>query len=589
MPGRASGMLKGLWALPPVGLALLLGGAVLLAGAGTSAAPLMLALLAVPALVYVAVALGSRGRTPEDLLVADRRVGALPNGLATAADWVSAAMFVGLAGTLYVQGSSGLAFLLGWAGGLALAALAIAPGLRRSGAASVPDFLAGRFGGSVVRVAAVTVLAWCSFAFLMAQLAGAAAVATRFLGLPFGAAVWLGALLVLACTLPGGLRSVTWTQVAQFAAIATAYLVPAAVISAAAPEGAIPLAEVMTGAAESGGRTPLNFISLALALALGTAALPHLLQRFLAAPSAGSARRAGGWALLFVVAIYLTAPLYAAFARSEIQGSVVGARVDSLDGARALPRWVYEYGRLGMVSVCGKLPTTAGAVLDACRSAHGGASNPAPLAAGDVTIHPDLVVMAAPDMAGLPPVFGVLLAAGALAAALSTASGLVATLGAAAGHDVWFRLLDPRAPAARRVRALRLSMAGLTALAAYATAGAPFAMLTLVAWSFSLAAAGLLPALLLGLWWRRATAAGAVAGMVTGFGTALWYLIRTEMLGAAPLLGIDGIAAGAFGVPAGLLAAVAVSLLTERGAEVRAQHGGADAPGRPGAARIPAE
>jgi cation/acetate symporter len=578
---RALGSALG-WALAIAGVGALAAGAAALETWGAPWRPLGLALLAVPALAYVATAVRCRARDAEDFLVARRGIGAVPNGIASAATWISAATFVGLAGTLHLQGQDGTPFVLAWAAGWILAATLIAPGLNRSGALSVPDYMAARFGGGLARGVAVVVLAWCSFTFLVAQFAAMGTLGTRFLGLPYPVAVLAGGLLALACVLPGGMRSLTWTQALQGAVILAAYLLPAGLIGfglagdAAAPaalgEGAVRIGGLAaaSGTVDAPGDVDgMGSPALLLCLALGTASLPHLLMRSLAAPTPGSARGALCWGLLLVMAVYLTAPSYAAFARAEIEGSVLGARIDSLAAARELPRWIYEHGRLGLVSVCGQPPVTAGAVVDACLShqAAAVAAGTLPremmglLGAADLSLHPDGVMLAASDMAGLPKALAVLVAAGALAAALSTATALLMALGTAAGHDLWHRMTAPAATPQTRIRVLRWSMAALAALAAHAAASAQGGVLALVGWAFSLAASGLFPALALGLWWRRCSEGGAVAGMITGFGIALWYLVRTEVLGQPPIIGIDGIAAGAFGVPAGFAVTVVVSLL----------------------------
>jgi cation/acetate symporter len=574
--GSSFGGWKGIGWAAAAGFAALAAAASSPGGMGIPPGFLALALLGAPLLAYVAAGLASRARGADDFLVAGRGVGPAENGAAAAAGWISAATFVGLAGTLYAQGEGGLAFVLGWAGGSVLTGLLIAPGLRRSGARSVPEFLALRFGGGLARTVGVVVLAWCSFGFLVAQFAAVGAVGARFLGVPYDVAVAAGALLALACVLPGGMRSLTRTQSLQLAVLGVAYLLPAGLIWwALSADPALPwaYAEALAGGAgaagEGTGRDAVDLPALLLCLALGTASLPHVLMRFLAAPTPGAARRTVGWSLVLALAIYLAAPAYAAFAKLQVQG-VVGARVDTLEAARALPRWVYEHGRLGLVAVCGRPPVTAGSLLDACRSAQGAAVAEGTLppeatgavGPGDVAVHPDLVVLGAPAMAGLPAALGALLAAGALAAALSTAGALLMALGSAAGHDVWHGLVAPKAPPPRRLLALRIACLGVAGIAAWVAAGAGAGVLATVGWAFSLSASGLFPALALGIWWRRCTAAGAVAGMLAGFGTALWYVLRTETLGLPPILGLDGAAAGVFGVPAGFLVMAGISLLT---------------------------
>jgi cation/acetate symporter len=269
---------------------------------------------------------------------------------------------------------------------------------------------------------------------------------------------------------------------------------------------------------------PFNFFALIFCLMVGTASLPHILMRYFTTPSVRAARQSVAWSLLFIFILYFTAPAYAAFAKLEVFTNVIGASMD------ALPAWIYTYGNLGLVQVCGVDATTLEAVRAACVAAGSGDNI---LALGDLAINRDVIVISMPEIAGLPYVIAGLVAAGGLAAALSTADGLLLAIANALSHDVYYRMLDPNAPTHRRLIVARILLVVVAIGAAWLASTKPGDILSMVAWAFSLAAAGNFPVLVLGIWWKRCTSAGAVTGMIAGFGLTLFYLVMTRYGGMA--------------------------------------------------------
>ena len=462
-----------------------------------------------------------------------------------------------MAGGLYAQGYDGLAFVLGWTGGYVLVAVLIAPYLRKFGAYTVPDFLGARFGGNFARSIGILVLFACSFTYIVGQVVGVGTIASRFLGISFEVAVFVGLIGILVCSMMGGMRAVTWTQVAQYIVLIIAYLVPVVILSAQTT--GIPVPQLMYGEiiqriteleqtkeALAGAKAhvipfstfnPLNFFALILCLMVGTASLPHVLMRFFTTPSVRDARKSVGWSLLFIFLLYFTAPSYAAFAKYEIYNNVIGASI------AALPEWVQIYSSIGLVTI-------------------NDLNNDGILQFNELRINPDVIVIATPEIAGLPYVIAGLVAAGGLAAALSTADGLLLAIANALSHDIYYRMIDPQASTAKRLLIARVLLVVVAILAAAVASTRPGGILALVAWAFSLAAAGLFPVLVLGVWWKRCTKEGAIAGMLVGFGFTLFYLVMTRYFGMPLWFGVSNISAGLFGIPTGFLAAIIVSLMT---------------------------
>lgn len=497
-------------------------------------------------IVYAFIGILSRTMQVSEYYVAGRKVPAFYNGMATGADWMSAASFIGMAGTLFLLGYDGLAFVLGWTGGYVLVAVLIAPFLRKFGAYTVPDFLAARYGGNGARMMGVIVLLFCSFTYVVAQIFGTGLIAQRFLGLDFTVAVYIGLLGILVCSMLGGMRAVTWTQVAQYIVLIVAYLIPVIILSA--KKFGLPIPQLTYGQAldqitaleqgfvKSGLATeafvaakahvtpftsysPGNFFALILCLMVGTASLPHVLMRYFTTPSVREARISVAWSLLFIFLLYFTAPAYAAFSKLEVYQTLIGKNIADL------PQWVYTYGNLGLVNICGKAAASIEAVKTACGAIAGHAGI---VRLQDFGINTDVVVIATPEIGGMPYVIAGLVAAGGLAAALSTADGLLLAIANALSHDVYYKILDPNAPTKRRLYVSRVFLVIVGLLAAWTASQRPADILAMVAWAFSLAAGGLFPALVLGVWWKRTTSQGAVAGMIAGFVVTLGYLLLSR-------------------------------------------------------------
>ena len=626
-------------------------------------------------LVYAVIGLASRTTDETEYYVAGRRVPAFYNGMATAADWMSAATFIGTAGVLYLQGFGGLAYILGWTGGYCLVALLLAPYLRRQGQYTIPEFIGARYGGRAPRLIAVAATVLVSFVYVVVQVYGVGLITSHLTGFSFEIGIFVGLGGVLVCSFLGGMRAVTWTQVAQYIVLFVAYLVPVVWLSVQqggswlpmlsygqqlgvvtereaqlrddprerevrqllarrADEAAMKLTDVPAAMAADAARqareierlranaAPLaqiqqaerraarqprseaearaayqreraearlqspplaglapqaqpfapragdnaesgaprrNFLALVFFLMLGTAALPHVLTRYYTTPSVAEARRSVGWSLFFIVLLYLCIPALAVMVKYQVFTQLVGTPF------AALPDWIRRWTKLdpGLVSV---------------QDVNGDGI----LQLSELRIAGDMIVLAAPEMAGLPVVVTYLVAAGGLAAALSTADGLLLTISNALSHDLYQRVLNPRASAIRRVMLSKM-MVLVAAVAAASVASLRVAgILPFVTAAFSLAASAFFPTLVLGIFWRRANRQGAAAGMLAGLALSLWYMAinlpgpRAWFGIAAPdaatrWFDIDPVAAGVFGVPAGALVLVLVSLASRPDGAAEAQ------------------
>jgi cation/acetate symporter len=494
--------------------------------------------------VYAIIGVLSRTAQVSEYYVAGRSVPALYNGMATGADWMSAASFVGMAGTLFLLGYDGLAWVLGWTGGFVLVSILIGPYLRKFGAYTVPDFLAFRYGGNFARALGVIVLVACSFTYVTAQIYGTGLIASRFLGMQFEIAVFAGLVGILVCSMLGGMRAVTWTQVAQYIVLIIAYLTPIVILSTA--KYGLPIPQLTYGQAiaditareqqmVSAGLatvanlkphiqpfinyTPLNFFAIIMCMMVGTASLPHILMRYFTTPSVREARQSVAWSLLFIFLLYFSAPAYAAFSKLEVYTNIIGRDLTSIRP------WLFNWGELGLIQICGKNASSIDAVIAACKAIAG---HPGVVRLQDFVINTDVIVLSTPEIAGLPYVISGLVAAGGLAAALSTADGLLLAIANALSHDVYYKMIDPNAPTVRRLMIARVLLLVVAVVAAATAATKPGDILAMVGWAFSLAMAGNFPALVMGVWWKRATATGAVCGIIAGFGLCLFYLVTTR-------------------------------------------------------------
>ncbi|MBK8760479.1 MAG: cation acetate symporter [Sulfuritalea sp.] len=619
-------------------------------------------------MLYAGIGFMSKTADVGEYYVAGRRVPALFNGMATGADWMSAASFIGMAGTLYLSGFDGLAFVLGWTGGYCLVAILLAPYLRKFGQFTIPDFLGARFGGHLPRFIGVVAAIVCSFTYVIAQIYGVGIITSRFTGLEFQVGVFVGLAGILVCSFLGGMKAVTWTQVAQYIILIVAYMIPvvwlsvkhtgvpipqiAAYTSAmpkiaalekefndkASPKGAkeeevraifrarsaegdrklkglesgpafltqekeklvAKVAELKAAptpdpkaieAAEKavkdfpadaaaakkawtaekgagaraapvkahaeafavGGKTPeeieknrgiakKNFLALIACLMIGTAALPHILMRYYTTPSVHEARVSVFWGLFFIFLLYFTAPALAILAKYEVYSNLVGSSFASL------PAWVSNWSTVDKT-----LMNIADINKDGI------------VQLAEVVIGGDLIVLATPEIAGLPYVISGLVAAGGLAAALSTADGLLLTIANAMSHDLYYKMIDPNASTVRRLAVSKGLLLVVALLAAYVTSLKPGDILFLVGAAFSLAASGFFPALVCGVFWKRANYLGAVLGMSLGLGVCAYYMYMTYPffgVNAPKWWDINPISAGTFGIPAGFLGIIIGSLIS---------------------------
>jgi cation/acetate symporter len=502
--------------------------------------------------VYAVIGVMTRTAQISEYYVAGRRVPAFYNGMATGADWMSAASFVGMAGSLFLQGYDGLAWVLGWTGGFVLVSILIGPYLRKFGAYTVPDFLAFRYGGNFARFLGVVVLCCCSFTYVTAQIFGTGIIASRFLGMQFEVAVFVGLVGILLCAMLGGMRAVTWTQIAQYIVLIIAYLTPIVILST--QHYGIPIPELTYGRAiaDIGAReaqmvkdglatlctaascpagslkphiepfttwTPLNFFGIIFCMMVGTASLPHILMRYFTTPSVREARQSVAWSLFFIFLLYFSAPAYAAFSKLEVYTNIIGRDVSQIRP------WLFNWGELGLIQICGKNAVNLEAAIAACKAI---ANHPGVVRLQDFVINTDVIVLSTPEIAGLPYVISGLVAAGGLAAALSTADGLLLAIANALSHDVYYKMIDPNAPTLRRLTVARVLLFIVAVISAYLASTRPADILAMVGWAFSLAMAGNFPALVMGVWWKRTTTAGAIAGIIAGFGLCLFYLVTTR-------------------------------------------------------------
>ena len=512
--------------------------------------------------VYAYIGWLSRTMELSEYYVAGRVVPAFYNGMATGADWMSAASFISMAGGLFIAGYNAIGYVLGWTGGYVLVAVLLAPYLRKFGQFTVPDFLGVRYEGNTARFCGVVVLFCASFTYIVSQCFGIGIITSRFLDIPFEVAIFVGLLGILVCSMLGGMRAVTWTQVAQYIILIIAYLMP--VVWLSIKDYGNPIPELAYGAVldqiaqfetkfgiakhhvapfvDAKGAFSWtefhNFWALVLCLMVGTASLPHILMRYFTTPNVRDARQSVGWSIFFIFLLYFTAPAYAAFAKLEVYTNVIGQQIS------ALPAWVQNWSQVGG--------------LLTIKDANGDGI----VQIGEFIINQDIIVLSMPEIAGLPYVISGLVAAGGLAAALSTADGLLLAIANALSHDVYYKMIDPKASTVRRLVVARVLLVGVAIIAAAVAGTRPAGIIQMVAWAFSLAAAGLFVPLVLGIWWKRTTAAGAIAGMICGFSLCLYYLIGTRYFGMPLWFGIRNISSALFGLPVAFIVTIVVSLMT---------------------------
>jgi cation/acetate symporter len=533
--------------------------------------------------IYAAIGWLSRTMQVEAYYVAGREVPPVFNGMATAADWMSGASFVALAGGVYFGGHGYLAFVVGWTGGYVLVNSLMAPYLRKFGCYTVPDFIGTRFGGNLARLVAVIILVVASFTYVTAQINATGTIAARALQIPFEVGVWFGLLGILLCSMLGGMRAVTWTQVAQYIVLIIAYLAPViwmsnkqgfgiiphfsygdAVVRVAELEALVgvgtPAAEkiagvsVLTGLHNAPGdnMAAWKFVTLALCMMAGTASLPHILMRYFTTPTVRAARKSVSWSLLFIFLLYFTAPALATLTKLQLLDptlatSIIGKAVADVNALE----WIQKWSSVGMLAIS---DSNGDGILQI----------------NEFFMRPDIVVLATPEIAGLPYVVSGLVAAGGMAAAMSTADGLLLAIANALSHDLYYKIIDPKADTRHRLIVARVLLIIIGAAGAAVASLKLTGILGAVAWAFCFACSGLFFPLVLGVWWKRANRAGAIAGMAAGFLAGSIYLYWTYTTGNT-WLGIDHLRFGIIGMPVSLVAMVVVSLMTpEPDAEIQA-------------------
>ncbi len=516
--------------------------------------------------VYIYIAYASRVSDTAGFYVAGGGIPAPANGAAIAADWMSAASFISLAGIVGLAGNGygGSVYLMGWTGGYVLLALLLAPYLRKFGKYTIPDFVGDRYSESARLIAVVAAIV-VSFVYVAGQMAGVGLVFTRFLGVSTTTGVVLGMTIVFFYAVLGGMKGITWTQVAQYTVLIIAYLIPAFAVSAKVTGIAVPqigfgsILEELNGlqtdlglaeyTAAFGSTNMLNMVLITAALMFGTAGLPHVIVRFYTAKSVRAARFSALWALFFISLLYTTAPSVAAFSKLQIIKDIDGTAVSDVPG------WFNTWADVGLITQTPEAPGTVGAPI----------SELAPstvLSYSDVFVNNDIIVLASPEIGGLPaPIVG-LVAAGGLAAALSTASGLLLVISSSIANDVYYKRINPAATEARQLLVGRVAMAAAIVVAGYLGINPPGFVAQVVALAFGLAAASFFPILVLGIFWKNCTAAGATAGMAVGLLTTMAYMLWTiDIYGNSE--GIFGIAETGFGT-VGMLFNFAVTITVSK-------------------------
>ncbi len=533
--------------------------------------------------IYAVIGWLSRTMQVSAYYVAGREVPPVFNGMATAADWMSGASFVAMAGGIFYGGYGYLAFVVGWTGGYILVNSLMAPYLRKFGCYTVPDFIGTRYGGNAARLAAVLVLVIASFTYVTAQINATGTIAARALQIPFEVGVWFGLLGILLCSMLGGMRAVTWTQVAQYIVLIIAYIVPVVWMSNAQGFGAIPhlvygdaiqrITElepilgvgtkgtesfpglaVLTNAhnAPGEGMAAWKFATLAFCMMTGTASLPHILMRYFTTPTVRAARKSVSWSLFFIFLLYFTAPALATLSKLQLLDPTLETAIIGKDFAEvAALEWIQKWGSVGMLAIS---DSNADGILQI----------------NELFMRADIIVLATPEIAGLPYVVSGLVAAGGMAAAMSTADGLLLAIANALSHDLYYKIIDPKAETRTRLIVARVLLIIIGAAGAAVASLKLTGILGAVAWAFCFAASGLFFPLVLGIWWKRANRAGALAGMLGGFIAGSAYLYWTYTTGNQ-WIGIDHLRFGIVGMPVSLICMVVVSLMTpEPSAEIQA-------------------
>lgn len=481
--------------------------------------------------LYIGIAIWSRAGSTKEFYVAGGGVSPLANGMATAADWMSAASFISMAGIISFAGYDGSVYLMGWTGGYVLLALLLAPYLRKFGKFTVPDFVGDRYYSKTAKVVAVICALFISFTYVAGQMRGVGIVFSRYLEVPIEWGVVIGMCIVFFYAVLGGMKGITYTQVAQYCVLIFAYMVPAIFISMQLTGNPVPqlglggavadgtplldkldgvLAELGFAAYTSGRKSITDMFMITLALMVGTAGLPHVIVRFFTVPRVKDARLSAGYALVFIAILYTTAPAIAAFGIYNTIDSTSGKNISQL------PEWISTWQKTDLIKVDDK-------------NGDGKIQYVADQTANELSIDRDIMVLASPEIAGLPNWVVGLVAAGAMAAALSTAAGLLLVISTSVSHDL-FKTFKPDISEKKELRIAQLAAAGAVLLAGYFGVNPPGFVAQVVAFAFGLAAASFFPVIIMGIFSSRINKEGAISGMVTGLVFTIGYIIYFKFI-----------------------------------------------------------
>ena len=483
--------------------------------------------------LYIGIAIWSRANSTKEFYVAGSGVSPWANGMATAADWMSAASFISMAGIISFAGYDGAVYLMGWTGGYVLLALLLAPYLRKFGKFTVPDFIGDRYYSNIARFVAVCCALLVSFTYVAGQMRGVGIVFSRFLEVDINTGVIIGMLIVLFYAVLGGMKGITYTQVAQYCVLIFAFMVPAIFISIQMTGNPIPQlgfgSEVADGSGiylldkldglstelgfaqyTEGSKSMIDVFAITLALMVGTAGLPHVIVRFFTVKRVSDARKSAGIALLLIVVLYTTAPAVAVFARTNMIETVSNKPYDQV------PTWFKKWETTGLITYSDK-------------NNDGLIQYVADQDQNELVIDNDIMVLANPEIAKLPNWVIALVAAGGLAAALSTAAGLLLVISSSVSHDLIKKMIKPNITEKQELVAARISAIAAVCVAGYFGINPPDFVAAVVALAFGLAAASFFPAIILGIFYKRMNKEGAVAGMVVGISAMLFYMMKYKL------------------------------------------------------------
>ena len=515
-------------------------------------------------IIYLYIGWRSRVKDTKGFFVADQGVPALANGAATAADWMSAASFISMAGLISFLGYDGSIYLIGWTGGFVLLALLLAPYLRKFGKYTVPDFIGDRYYSNVARLVASIAAIFVSLTYVAGQMRGVGIVFSRFLQVDINTGVAIGMVIVAFFAILGGMKGITWTQVAQYTVLIFAYLIPAIAIAWVLTGNPVPQIafgfsdivdklnqiQVDLGFAEYtqpfANKTLIDVLFITIALMVGTAGLPHVIVRFYTVPTPRAARYSAGWALLFIALLYTTAPAIAAFARYNLIDSLHNKSIEEIQQLD----WAQKWENTGLLAFDDK-------------NQDGRIELTPDESTSEIEVDRDIIVLSTPEVAKLSPWVIAFVAAGGLAAALSTASGLLLVISSSIAHDIYFRLINPQARENERVLVGRIMVGFAIVVAGYFGINPPGFVAQVVAFAFGLAAASFFPAIILGVFDKRTNREGAIAGMIIGLAFTAFYIIGNKFYGMEPwFFGISPEGIGTVGMMLNFAVTLGISRLT---------------------------